>query len=287
MDFPKKGDADYVDYLDEDKPLPGQNFACLSFVCPEDVIKKKEDFYMNSFLTNLSQEQNFVERERYYINNFLKKIQKDHNIDVDSNLFNGYLKYIEDEADELNSSYKKENFIINDFNDKYSTYLSNNKVKLDEVFDSDNNFKTSIRGVKVRGVFATQKEAEIRSKVLQKLDKNFHVYVAPVGYWLPMDPNVNEIQNQEYAESELNNLVKSYKENEIKKEEFFTEQTHEKVKEINKKNAEIKEKMTEVVEKKEEVVEKKEVSEHQNILNSLEENDPWMSRKEEEKNKKK
>jgi len=273
MDFPKRGDADYVDYLDEDKPLPGQNFACLSFVCPEDVIKKKEDFYFSSFLSNLSQEQNFVERERYYINNFLSKIQKEYNIDADKNLFNDYLKYIEDDADELNASYKKENFIINDFNDKYASFISDNKTKLDEKFDSNNNFKTSIRGIKVRGVFATQKEAEIRSKVLQKLDKNFHVYVAPVGYWLPMDPNVNEIPNQEYAESELNNLVRSYKENEIKKEEFFTEQTQEKVKEISKKNAEIKEKLKQEA--------GSEVSEQQNILNGLADNDPWMNRKEE------
>ena len=291
MDFPKKGDNDYVDYLDEDKPLPGQNYACLSFICPEDVIKKKEDFYYRSFLENLSSEQNFVERERYYINMFLQKIKKDYNLDDEKNLFNDYLKYIDEDEDELNDNYKKENFVVNNFNDKYENYLSSNKSKLDEKFDAVNNFKTSIRGIKVRGVFATQKEAEIRCKVLQKLDKNFHVYIAPVGYWLPMDPNANEIDNQEYAESELNNLVKSYKENEIKKEEFFTEQTQEKVKEISKKNNQIKEKLEK--EKESENINNvtiseedstKKSSEQQDLLNSLEQNDPWLIKKEKEKN---
>ena len=32
--------SQYVDYLDVDKPLPGQNYACLSFLCPEEIIQK-------------------------------------------------------------------------------------------------------------------------------------------------------------------------------------------------------------------------------------------------------
>jgi hypothetical protein len=36
-------EVDTTDYLDVDKPLPGQNYACLSFVCPEEIIKKKEN----------------------------------------------------------------------------------------------------------------------------------------------------------------------------------------------------------------------------------------------------
>ena len=34
----------YVDMLDEDKPLAGQKFACISFVSPEQIIKNRELF---------------------------------------------------------------------------------------------------------------------------------------------------------------------------------------------------------------------------------------------------
>ena len=40
----------YVDLLDEDKPVAGQRFACVSFLSPEKIIKEKNLFYFNEFL---------------------------------------------------------------------------------------------------------------------------------------------------------------------------------------------------------------------------------------------
>ena len=37
--------AKYVDLLDEDKPISGQKFACISFISPETIIKQKEMFF--------------------------------------------------------------------------------------------------------------------------------------------------------------------------------------------------------------------------------------------------
>ena len=37
----------YIDLLDEDKPISGQKFVCLSFISPENIIKNKELFYFN------------------------------------------------------------------------------------------------------------------------------------------------------------------------------------------------------------------------------------------------
>jgi len=34
------------DFLEVDKPIPGQNYACLSFVSPENIIKQKEREYV-------------------------------------------------------------------------------------------------------------------------------------------------------------------------------------------------------------------------------------------------
>ena len=35
----------YVDLLEEDKPIAGQKFTCVSFVSPEKILKKKEIFF--------------------------------------------------------------------------------------------------------------------------------------------------------------------------------------------------------------------------------------------------
>ena len=44
-DYPK-----YVDLLDEDIPVAGQKFVCLSFISPEKILKQKEEFYFEQFL---------------------------------------------------------------------------------------------------------------------------------------------------------------------------------------------------------------------------------------------
>jgi len=178
-----------IDYLEVDKPIPGQNYVCLSFVSPEKIIEDKNIFFCKKFLKSL--------------NNDLKLT--DQNIE-----------------------------------DKFQDFIEMYHQKLQSDFDSKNDNKTSIRGLKIRGVYESRREAEIRAKVLQRMDKSFHVFVGQVGYWLPWDPNPNNIQNQQYAEKELNNLVKSYKENEEERDFYYQEQLRKRKKEIKEENAKIK-----------------------------------------------
>ena len=42
----------YVDVLDEDKPLPGQKFTCVSFLSPEKILKTKDLFLFNEFINS-------------------------------------------------------------------------------------------------------------------------------------------------------------------------------------------------------------------------------------------
>jgi len=95
---------------------------------------------------------------------------------------------------------------------------------LEEEFHAKNDFRTSIRGFKVRAVARDEKEAEVRAKKLQKNDKYHNIYCAEVGKWTPWDPKPHLVQDQEYAQDELNNLMKRYKENEDNKSAFFEEQ---------------------------------------------------------------
>ena len=106
---------------------------------------------------------------------------------------------------------------------KYQDFLYINEDKLQAEYDHVHDFKTSTRGVKVRGTYSSLKEAQMKAAKLQKTDPNFNVYIGQVGYWLPWDPRPDAIEGQEYAESELNELVKKYKENQTNKDSHFRE----------------------------------------------------------------
>ena len=45
-----KSNPKYVDLLEEDKPVAGQKFVCVSFVSPEKIVKQKELFFFEQFL---------------------------------------------------------------------------------------------------------------------------------------------------------------------------------------------------------------------------------------------
>jgi hypothetical protein len=111
----------------------------------------------------------------------------------------------------------------------YETFLTKNRSKLDDDFFSKNSFRTTIRGLKIRGTYDTYAEAMGRAKTLQRLDPDFNVYVGQVGFWLPWDPDPSRIKDQEYADDQLNQLMKKYKENESQRDEFYEEMKRNRV----------------------------------------------------------
>ena len=46
----KQKSAKYIDLLDEDRPVAGQKYTCISFISPEKILEKKELFYFKEFL---------------------------------------------------------------------------------------------------------------------------------------------------------------------------------------------------------------------------------------------
>ena len=165
------------DFLESDDPIRGQNFVCMSFISPEDVLANKEIFKVQHFLKDLISKNNI-------------------------NLSEDYIEKLEE---------------------KYKDYVYNIDDQLEREFYKQNDFRTTVRGVKIRGVYDTDKEAQIRAKQLQRRDKNFNVYVGQVGFWLPWNPAPHKIEHQEYFENELNELVHKYKENQTDKEDHFRE----------------------------------------------------------------
>ena len=101
-----------------------------------------------------------------------------------------------------------------------------------------------MRGLKVRGVYDSSKEANVRAQLLRKKDPSFNVFVGQVGYWLPWDPACETVPEQEYQEGQLNELVKKYKENINSKDDLYEQVKNERIekakKEINAKKEALK-----------------------------------------------
>jgi hypothetical protein len=97
--------------------------------------------------------------------------------------------------------------------------LTNRSIKdvsSGEVLKSDNNAK----GIKIRGVYNTMEEAKKRCEQIRQFDKVFNVFVGEVGAWLPWDDDPESAEEAVYAEEKLNQLMKSFKEQQIKAKEY-------------------------------------------------------------------
>ena len=135
-----------------------------------------------------------------------------------------------------------------EFNTKYEDFQAVKGQEMDELFHKEGGFQTSMRGVKVRGVYNSYEEAAKRAQTLQRADRSFHVFVGQVGYWLPWDPNADNVAEQEYLEKELNELMKNYKNNQIQRDLFYSEQIQQQKEKAAKETAQKKEELNKIEE---------------------------------------
>jgi hypothetical protein len=151
-------------------------------------------------------------------NKFITKFSEDM-----TKLLDGIAEKYSDSKDFVGSVKENNAFIFNpkDMSEQYGFYKSVNNQELETSYHRDNNFTTSIRGIKVRGVFDTIEEAKNRSEFVKKIDNKFNIYIAQVGCWCPWSPNPDCLENQEYAETQLNTLMKEYKKNMNDKDVVF------------------------------------------------------------------
>lgn len=216
FELPKNADGTpnpkYVDLLDEDKPISGQNFACISFVSPEKILKQKQFFLFEQFLRVWD-----FTKSADKFRQFLSFMSHKYSINLDM-LFEDFQGFCDEER-----SYLSETTIEDD----YQTFLDANEEKLDEQFSKEHSFQTSVRSIKVRGVFASQEEAELRCKMLREVDPNHDVYVGPVGMWMPWEPEAYKTGRVEYLEPELNKLMSEKMKNDKKAKEDFEKRLKE------------------------------------------------------------
>jgi hypothetical protein len=238
-------------FLEGDNNIPGQNFVCLSFLSPEEVMKSKEVYMFHRYMT-----QRFGELEQS-----IDKITKNAGDELKTKI-NKELK------DKLRLELQ---YTYDQFKGRFEDFTYKFHDELEKEFSEKNEYRTSVRGVKIRGVYETQKEAEIKAKQLQKRDRTFHVFVGSVGQWLPWDPCADRVQSEEYLEDELNNLMKEYKKNEVNKDMFYEDQKRERKEDAMKERIQAEKEMT-----KQDEENKKNMA---TIEEHIESNDPWMERK--------
>jgi hypothetical protein len=222
------------DFLDEDNEIPSQRFVLLSFLSPEKVLARKDQYIFEQFLKNYE-----INYKTKNLEKFLAQQVLDFNAKLDAEVarleaadqsdaaeicrkaripvgevLGAYQTYIKENAKEITSTKIKEAF---------DDFMFSNEKRLEEEFHAKNSFQTTIRGLKVRGSYGSQDEAAARAKKLQRNDPVHNIFVAEVGKWLAWDPSPSNVKEQEYQNDELNTLMKAYKDNEEKREDFYKE----------------------------------------------------------------
>jgi hypothetical protein len=219
--LPKEEDGQVIDYLEEDTEIPTQRYAIMSFISPEKVIKQKQEFYYERFLTWMDYDWKISGMD-----GFMAFLAKKYSLKVDD-LMNDMAEFRKVHNAEVMKT---------DVQEKYQVFLMKNEKDLDTEFTEKNEFRTNVRGVKIRRVFANLEEAQMFTKVLQRRFPRDNLYIGKVGCWLPWDPSENVMPEVEYAEKELNEMMRKYKENEVNKDIFFEERKAEKIEDQKKEN---------------------------------------------------
>jgi hypothetical protein len=207
-----KNNPKYVDLLEEDKPIAGQKFACVSFVSPENILKQKDIYFFEQFL----KQWDFNKSMEKFIQ-FLNFVSYKHNLNFDD-ISADFTDFVKDEKESLSKT---------NLQDDYKTYIDNNEEKLEKNFNIAHNFQTCTRGIKIRGSYPSIEEAELRAKMLREIDPSHDVFVGPIGMWMPWDPEAYKTGRVEYLEEELNQLMSEKQKNESNAKNVFEQRVKE------------------------------------------------------------
>ena len=218
-------DGQPIDFLDEDPEIPTQRYGIISFLSPEKVIKQKEQYYVEEFVRWLDYDWKVKGLEH-----FMSYLSKKYTLKVED-LMTDMQEFAKVHNDEIRKT---------DVLEQWQVFLLKNEKDLETQFSEKVGFRTNVRGVKVRRVFSNLEECQTYAKVLQRKYPRDNLYIGKVGCWLPWDPSEHMMPEVEYAEKELNELMRRYKENEVNRDIFFEEEKQAKIEAQKKENAERK-----------------------------------------------
>jgi hypothetical protein len=230
-ELPKfEDDGTNIDYLEEDTEIPNQRYSIISFLSPEKTIKQKDEFFNEQFIQWLEYDWKVKGMEH-----FMAFLSKKYSVKVDD-LMADMQEFTKVHNEEIKKT---------DVHEQYQVFLLKKEKELESEFNEKVGFRTNVRGVKIRRVFANLEECQQHAKVMQRRFPRDNLYIGKVGCWLPWDPSEHMLPEVEYAEKELNELMRKYKENEVNRDIFFEEEKQQKVESQKKENAERKKKALE------------------------------------------
>ena len=207
-----KENPKYIDLLDEDKPIANQKFVCMSFCSPEKILKQKEIFFFEEFLKNWE----FNKSMEKFLQ-FINFVSYKYNVSFED-LSNDFKEFVKEEKESLANS---------SMDDDYKTFLDNNEDELQKQFDIAHNFQTNVRGIKIRGVYPSMEEAELRCKMLAEADPYHDIHITDVGLWAPCNPKHYKTGRCVYPEEELNQLMAEKNKNQERTDLAFQERVKE------------------------------------------------------------
>lgn len=171
------------DHLHQDAAIPGQEFACVSFVCPEDVLPRKDVFAVQKYM------------DRVLVPKVL-----------------AFVEAVKSEPDQTASFADTLRAELSDYQRDYSAFLSNSQAELDQQFATENPLTLTMSGFKIRGSYPDIESARKRAETLQRQDRTVDVFVAQVGAWCPFNPRPESVGDIVYDETQLNTIMKMKKE---------------------------------------------------------------------------
>jgi hypothetical protein len=207
------------DFLTQDAPIRGQNYACVSFVGPEDALQAR-DAYMFDRWVDFA----FGERLQDMFDMLITRYPKDE--DVIKSLKETHAAVIRVPGSPETPSKAFRSFAATPEGMAHA-----------RAYEERNEFRTSVRGLKVRGSYDTLAEAQARAAALKAQDNGLYdIYVCQVGCWCPWCPPPEELaaekaangvsddsSPEEYGETALNTLMKEFRAQQIKKDAWFAQ----------------------------------------------------------------
>jgi hypothetical protein len=94
--------------------------------------------------------------------------------------------------------------------------IANQRFVLLSFISPEGIMNCKVRGLKVRGIYATVSEANAACDKLKKKDKYFDVFVGEVGKWLPWDPSMKQVEEVKYQNKKLDKIMSKLHETETK-----------------------------------------------------------------------
>lgn len=222
-----------------DNPITEQNWACVSFLSPEDMIKKRFLFEAHKFLyhdvnTKISDlsavmtdmiNRKFREKVTEHIENIKNEMETDSDSVNQTVIINELKSIMNDVAlneDSMRSTALRSYRIkLDELMADFESYKQLHYNDLEKEFDSENNKTQSVRSFKVRGAFEHFDDASKRAHFCRNFEKHFDVYVAPMGKWCPWDPNPTGKIEEKFMLEEQQDLYDKYKKNMEDKETEF------------------------------------------------------------------